>query len=77
MSNFPVIDGAKVIVELNQAGKPLKVYVARKADGSPLQDLTDSGKDQPSHQVNDNMRIATVEFYGGNCINIGGRWFCA
>jgi len=77
MPNIDVAKDAKVIIELDQFGSPLKVYVAEKANGAPLQDLTSMSKPDPKHPTGPNTLRAQMEFHAGNCIKIGKVWYCA
>jgi len=74
---IPVMPETKVIIELDQKGSPLKVYVAEKADGALLKDLTGLGKPNPKHPTNDRTRMAQIEFHAGNCVKIGTVWYCS
>jgi hypothetical protein len=76
MPNIDVAQGAKVIIELDQSGEPLKVYVAKRSDGSPLQDLTGKGQPNSSHPTGPNTLRTSMEFHAGNCIKIGKIWYC-
>jgi hypothetical protein len=77
MPNIDVAKDAKVIIELDQSGAPLKVYIANKADGAPLQDLTGNAKSAPKHPTGPNTLRAQMEFHAGNCLKIGTYWFCS
>jgi len=73
---------AKCVIELDQKGNALRVFVAAKSDGSPLKDLTDEGEALTQEELKladpipGHPRRATMAFYEGNCVIINGKKYC-
>jgi len=77
---MPTVDvpaGTKVIIELDQSGNPLGVYLAGISDdGAPITDVLDRENEKPKHRVSQKTLRASMEFHAGNCVCVNGRWFC-
>jgi hypothetical protein len=83
MENISILPGAKAIIQLDQNGNELKVFVAREGAGEPLQDLTGKGQGKPNHETDSipsfekgKTRRARIEFHEGNCVWCNGKWYC-